>query len=266
MVIGRNQNPWLEANLRVVGPRAHDEGSKEGIKLVRRRSGGGTVFHDERNVNYSVICPTAAFTRDKHAEMVARAMRVFNPRARVNERHDIVLDQGSLRAEERRPDKGDLHQTAYISEEKIPRKVSGSAFKLTKERALHHGTCLLGSDLEAVRRCLRSEARGFVKARGVDSVSSPVGNLFASCGEGDMNGFVEEVVKQFRSLYGLEAKEMDDTVLVRELFTKEGSRVDGNRVLGSAGEELLPEVHSGVEEIQVRIRILSTVSPSTANY
>ena len=116
---------------------------KEGvIRLVRRRSGGGTVFHDEQNVNYSVICPTANFKRDKHAKIVARAMQKFSPRARVNERHDIVLDQGDLVAEDHRADVEDMHQTAYFSETVPPRKVSGSAFKLTKHRSLHHGTCL----------------------------------------------------------------------------------------------------------------------------
>lgn len=253
VVIGRNQNPWLEADLRVVGQRGRGVNGKKGvIQLVRRRSGGGTVFHDDQNLNYSVICPTADFARDKHAEMVARAMRRFNPRARVNERHDIVLDQGDMREGKGKPDVGDMHKTAYFSEDVAPKKVSGSAFKLTKFRSLHHGTCLLRSDLKVMGKCLRSEARPFLKARGVDSVRSPVGNLFGSTGEGDMNGFIDEVTKQFRSLYQFENKGIDDTIPVGELLNKEVCYIHKNYVLGSVGDELSPEVHTGVEEIKVR--------------
>ena len=254
-MIGRNQNPWLEADLRVVGQRGKGANGKEGaIQLVRRRSGGGTVFHDEQNLNYSVTCPTADFARDKHAEMVARAMRRFNPRARVNERHDIVLDQGNMGEGVDRPDVGDMHKTAYFGEDIAPKKVSGSAFKLTKLRSLHHGTCLLRSDLEAIGKCLRSQARPFLKARGVDSVRSPVGNLFGSDGEGDMNRFIYEVIKQFRSLYQLEDRSIDDTLSVGELLDDKICSINGNHVLGSVGDELSPEVHTGLGEIKVRDR------------
>lgn len=71
VVIGRNQNPWLECNLQqfrkgLPRGKANKERHVEGLKdrnarapidLVRRRSGGGTVFHDLGNLNYSVIVP-----------------------------------------------------------------------------------------------------------------------------------------------------------------------------------------------------------------
>ena len=238
VVIGRNQNPWLEANLRIVGqstPQGNN-GEEKVIQLVRRRSGGGTVFHDEQNVNYSVICPTADFSRDRHAEMVTRAMRKFNPRARVNERHDIVLDQGQLRPMQQWPDEKGMHQTAFFSEEKASLKVSGSAFKLTKHRSLHHGTCLLASDLDAMGKCLRSEARPFLKARGVDSVRSPVSNLLSDSSRGDTDTFIKEVIRQFRELYGL------------------NERADKLRdqLQSSIGDDdSIPEVRGGIDEIKV---------------
>ncbi|KAI9848205.1 MAG: Biotin/lipoate A/B protein ligase [Sclerophora amabilis] len=206
IVIGRNQNPWLEANLRLLhgGATASDAGSRtvSGVSLVRRRSGGGAVFHDEGNVNYSVICPTAEFNRDKHAEMVVRALRKLGvDRARVNERHDIVLDQGTHRVD---VELGDYHTSAYTvaagREELVPLKVSGSAYKLTRLRALHHGTCLLSSrNLNAISQYLRSPARPYIKARGVESVSSPVGNIGL-----ENNEFEEAVISEFANLYGLE--------------------------------------------------------------
>ncbi|KAL2160789.1 hypothetical protein VTH06DRAFT_986 [Thermothelomyces fergusii] len=233
IVIGRNQNPWLEVNLRALreglpsssssssslapsptavassssssssapspsGTGAEQEDGKAArsrngggggaapsvpISLVRRRSGGGTVFHDAGNTNYSVICPPAAFDRDRHAEMVARALAAgCGVRGvRVNGRHDIVVDA-----------------VDGAGAGAGPFKVSGSAYKLTRARALHHGTCLLQSEnLARVSALLRSPAEGFVKARGVESVRSPIRNV----GVG-REAFVEAVVAEFGRMYG----------------------------------------------------------------
>jgi lipoate---protein ligase len=63
------------------------------VNLVGRGSGSDTVFHDLGNFDYPVLCPSASFSRDTHTEMVVRALRrLYVPSARVNERHDIVLD------------------------------------------------------------------------------------------------------------------------------------------------------------------------------
>ena len=174
VVIGRNQNPWVETNL----PWLRNKLVK--CDLVRRRSGGGTVFHDEGNVNYSVICPTPDFQRDKHAEMVVRALRNLGVhKARVNERHDIVLDS-----------KGSDECARAL-------KISGSAYKLTRLRSLHHGTCLLNSpNLGNISKALFSPAKPFIKARGVDSVKSPVANVHRS-----NEAFEEAVVSEFGRLY-----------------------------------------------------------------
>ena len=189
IIIGRNQNPWLEVNLALLNPASrgdHPETEPPGlgakVDLVRRRSGGGTVFHDEGNVNWTVICPSADFTRDKHAEMVVRALRSCGvERARVNARHDIVLDQGKRGTP---TDPEDTHSTPYEATDfdtPRPLKVSGSAYKLTRMRALHHGTCLLNSpNLNVIPDYLHSPAKPYITARGVESVSSPVGNILLS--------------------------------------------------------------------------------------
>lgn len=110
--------------------------------------------------------------------MVVRALRTLGvDRARVNERHDIVLDQGTEMLE---VDSDDTHVTPYThgSSENPPLKVSGSAYKLARNRALHHGTALLNSpNLKEIPLYLRSPAKPFITAKGVESVSSPVGNI-----------------------------------------------------------------------------------------
>lgn len=185
IVIGRNQNPWVEVNLSLLSSAGitTNRPALGPVSLVRRRSGGGTVFHDEGNVNYSVICPTEAFNRDKHAHMIVRALHKLGvPRARVNERHDIVLGfEGE-------------------GPHKKPLKVSGSAYKLTRLRSLHHGTCLLSSpNIESISQYLRSPAKPFIKARGVDSVSSPISNVHVL-----NETFEEAVVDEFCSMYEVE--------------------------------------------------------------
>lgn len=200
VVIGRNQNPWLEVNLSLLASltarpapgddNGHERGANAAsIELVRRRSGGGTVFHDPGNVNYSVICPPEHFDRDKHAEMVVRALRGLGVQGvRVNGRHDIVLDANEQG--------GDHYDDATGSS---TFKVSGSAYKLTRLRSLHHGTCLLSSpNLGSISPLLRSPAEPFIKARGVESVRSPVRNV----GIGN-EAFEEAVVAEFGKMYGV---------------------------------------------------------------
>ena len=213
IVIGRNQNPWVETNL----PWFRNNSVK--CDLVRRRSGGGTVFHDEGNVNYSVICPTSDFHRDKHAEMVVQALHKLGvDKAMVNERHDIVLDGGDRSIK--------------------PLKVSGSAYKLTRLRSLHHGTCLLdSSNIENISNVLFSPARPFIKARGVDSVKSAVTNVHRS-----NESFEEAVVSEFRKLYnGGQPMTVHDSL------------------------EKVPEIAKGFEELKVCVHDIQSMQILSRN-
>jgi len=209
IILGRNQNPWLEVNLGLIQagrtstadaarPQSEPPGLGD-VDLVRRRSGGGTVFHDEGNVNWTVISPSSTFTRDKHAEMVVRALRNLDvQRSRVNERHDIVLDQGVPPSPVVWGPEDDTHSTPWQADNPRSLKVSGSAYKLTRQRALHHGTALLNSpNLNIIPHYLHSPAKAFIKGRGVESVSSPVGNILLN-----NEDFIDEVQREFRCLYG----------------------------------------------------------------
>jgi lipoate-protein ligase A len=178
LILGRNQNPWLETHhpLFLRSP---------GIQLLRRRSGGGTVFHDEGNVNYSVTVPTSEFDRDTHALLIARALRKLGvPGAAVNKRHDIVVLPTPSREEK-------------VEDPEGSRKVSGSAYKLTRMRSYHHGTMLLSTNLDRVRGLLKSPAKALIEARGVASVPSPVTNIGV-----DTEDFIKAAVSEFAALYG----------------------------------------------------------------
>jgi lipoate-protein ligase A len=102
VVIGRNQvsppppfrgvnteyqNPWKETTPRDL--------AKWDIPLIRRRSGGGTVFHDMGNTNFSIILPRLLFTRAHGAELVAKAVRGLGVEGcTVNSRNDVIIRDG----------------------------------------------------------------------------------------------------------------------------------------------------------------------------
>ncbi|KAL9621096.1 MAG: hypothetical protein Q9160_004481 [Pyrenula sp. 1 TL-2023] len=186
IVLGRNQNPWLEVNLQKLcdGPSS--------VELIRRRSGGGTVFHDHGNLNYCVIMPPNLFTRNLHAQALAEALNkasIDKPAGifEVNDRHDVVFRAKSISQ---------------------PFKVSGSAYKLTKGRALHHGTCLVSSpNLSNISQFLHSPAKAFISAKGVESVSSKIGNVLKSSAteyidEAKLDIVMDEIVNRFLECSG----------------------------------------------------------------
>nr|ODN81240.1 lipoate-protein ligase A [Cryptococcus depauperatus CBS 7841] len=136
VVIGRNQNPWKETSPRFL--------REESIPLVRRRSGGGTVYHDIGNTNFSIILPRLLFTRSHGAQLVARAVRskLGISGCSVNERNDIVIKDGER-------ENIDFVLGIYVS---------GSAYKIIQHRAYHHGTMLISSSLAELGKSLKSSS------------------------------------------------------------------------------------------------------------
>lgn len=268
VVIGRNQNPWLETNLgalRLGAEAAAGDGGDE-VLYVRRHSGGGAVFHDLGNLNYSVICPRETFTRDKHAEMVVRALRRIGAvTAHVNERHDIVLSSNDQLLEARRQ----RSTTTALDppQEASPNafKISGSAFKLTRHRALHHGTCLLDSpNIGHIGDYLRSPARPYIHAKGVSSVRSPVANvawaLKDAMTEFSMQAVIASVMDEFAALYRTGG---DVLRRAKRAHVSEGELQAGDEwVTGAVGDEqldLVPFIRRNVDTLKVRFRFAHPV-------
>ncbi|KAL3472774.1 hypothetical protein BJX99DRAFT_249409 [Aspergillus californicus] len=234
VVIGRNQNPWLETNLRKLhNDRVGNSNDDDSALFVRRRSGGGAVFHDTGNLNYSVISPRTAFTRNKHAEMMVRALhRVGAVDTSVNDRHDIVMSMDK------------------------PRKVSGSAFKLTRFRALHHGTCLLDTpNIDNLGSFLRSPAREYIKAKGVESVRSPVANVSSALRDAlapfSIQAVIESVMEEFSHLYQASP---DALRRAQRAHANDPELYAGdNWVAGAVGDfeaNVVPGIRKGVEELR----------------
>lgn len=135
VIIGENQNAFSEVNL--------DFLRSEGICLARRTTGGGAVYHDLNNLNYSFI------GRDVSVQPIVEALRAMGLPVEVTGRNDIYLDG---------------------------RKVSGYARRMENNRYLVHGTLLYDVDLLTLQMALDTPS-GKMVAKGVKSVRSHVANL-----------------------------------------------------------------------------------------
>ena len=85
IVIGRHQNPWAECNLPLC--------KENGITIARRKSGGGTVYHDHGNLNCSFFTHRKNYDRKANLEIIARALqRKWNLNVEINDRDDLILN------------------------------------------------------------------------------------------------------------------------------------------------------------------------------
>ncbi|KAA8492134.1 Lipoate-protein ligase A [Porphyridium purpureum] len=167
VVIGRMQNPFKEADLAFL--------ARQRIPLLRRRSGGGAVFHDLGNLNYCFVQSREDLDRSLNAQIVARALvTAFGVPASANPRGDILLDG---------------------------RKASGCAQRITGDMSYHHGTLLVRSDLAQLWRTL-SSPWSKVKARATDSVRSVVANLSDFVPDVTHQLVIEALAQEFWRVHG----------------------------------------------------------------
>ncbi|KAF9006758.1 hypothetical protein BDQ17DRAFT_1352343 [Cyathus striatus] len=168
VVIGRNQNPWKEVNLSALRKRP-------GVPFIRRRSGGGTVYHDLGNTNFSLHLPRLSFDRHVTAQTILRAVRSLAIDARVNDRNDICVGTNKI----------------------------SSAYKIVNKRAYHHGTMLISTQLDTLGDLLRTNKETMI-TKGVASVRSPVCNLQQFSSSITHGLFCNAVIAEFRNEYGVD--------------------------------------------------------------
>lgn len=164
VVIGTNQNPYSECELESL--------LDEGGHLARRRTGGGAVFHDLGNLNFSFIADKKIYNVKKQMLVIQKSLSYFNIETEVSGRNDITY-QG--------------------------RKFSGNAFAFTKNQGLHHGTLLIKTDSELLQKYLKVKPAKLHK-HGVKSVTSRVINL-SEIADITSDNIIPHLIKAFEEIY-----------------------------------------------------------------
>ena len=188
VVIGANQNAWKECRVSLL------EG--EGGRLARRLSGGGAVFHDLGNLNFTFLVSEENYDLDRQMTVIERACRLLGIDARRSGRNDVLADG---------------------------RKFSGNAFYHSGGKAYHHGTLLVSVDGEKLARYL-SPSKAKLEAKGVDSVRARVVNLIELSPGLTCERMAECMTAAFGAVYGLPVESMDASALDAQTVEKYRAR------------------------------------------
>jgi len=145
VVIGKHQNPWTEC--------ITSKMEEDGVKLSRRQSGGGAVYHDLGNTNFTFMSSKETYDKNVNNLIITKALKKFGIDAYPNGRNDIE-----------------------VNTEDGSRKISGSAFKMNKDRSFHHGTLLINTDLSKLANYLNPNKKK-LESKGIKSTRARVMNL-----------------------------------------------------------------------------------------
>lgn len=167
VVIGRNQNPWKECATSLL--------EEEGGKLARRLSGGGAVFHDLGNLNFTFLLPQGDFDTERQLKVIQTALKSFGIETEISGRNDLTANA---------------------------QKFSGNAYYKNGVQAYHHGTLLVSADMSKLSRYL-TPSKAKLQSKGVDSVRSRVVNLKELNPEITIEGLKVALAEAFSEVYGV---------------------------------------------------------------
>ena len=181
VVIGKNQNCWKECKC--------GELEMNGGKLARRLSGGGAVYHDLGNLNFTFIMDKKLYNLEKQLKVIIDAIKKTGIEAEFSGRNDITV-------------KG--------------KKFSGNAFYNTKNKVLHHGTLLIDSDFSKLAAYLQV-SKEKIQSKGVDSVESRVINLKEVNSSITLEDVIDNLKSTFINLYGGKGEVIDINAFLDEI-------------------------------------------------
>ncbi len=165
VVIGRNQNSWKECKI-------DDLEQNDGF-LCRRLSGGGAVYHDLGNLNFTFLVRTENYNLDKQLQVIIEAVKKLGITAQKTGRNDITVDG---------------------------KKFSGNAFYEKGNLSYHHGTIMVNVDVSKLSRYL-NVSKDKLEMKGVASVKSRVANLSDFKKDITIAELKEKLIEAFGEVY-----------------------------------------------------------------
>lgn len=170
VVIGRNQNCWQECKLQQL--------ADDGGVMVRRLSGGGAVYHDLGNLNFTFLVGKEDYDVARQLEVILQALRQLGIEAEKSGRNDLLADG---------------------------RKFSGNAFYETGQHCYHHGTLMVQVDRQLLGNYLQVSAAKLA-SKGVASVQSRVVNLAELRPGLTVSQLAQALVEAMQTVYGRPAQ------------------------------------------------------------
>ena len=173
--IGRNQNPFRECNLKNM--------AEDDVTLIRRQSGGGAVYHDLGNTNFSFM--SKLYTTESNYETIIKALDRLNIEARVSGRNDIVIGN---------------------------KKISGSAYSNNGKIFIHHGTMLVDLNMELISKYLTPNKKK-LESKSVDSVQSRVTNLKNYNVDITHNNLMDAIINEIATKEDVQIRTLNDSTM-----------------------------------------------------
>lgn len=193
VVIGRNQDAFSEVNL--------DFMIKNKIKLARRKTGGGAVFHDKNNLNFSFIIPKNRFNKLKSSNIIKKALFNLGIDSEISGRNDILVNN---------------------------KKISGNAYLNKENVTLHHGTILLNTNFELLENVLNINTVK-LKSHGVKSVKNRVLNLNELYPNITIKDLKQEIKKEFENTYLNKCQLFKDDLQIEKDFYSSEEWIYGDK-------------------------------------
>ena len=191
IVIGKNQNAWRECRISRI--------EEDGAVIARRISGGGAVFHDLGNLNFTFLVSKENYNLKRQLEVILRAVQKLGIHAEASGRNDILVEG---------------------------QKFSGNAFHEHKGRCYHHGTIMVDVKLGELNKYLNVSKKK-LESKGIKSVRSRVTNLISYNPELTINQLKKALRETFEEVYGYPSRiikeEELDKQAVQELYEKYAS-------------------------------------------